>query len=515
MKHLKSQLILVLIILVFASFAIAVNYTTPMKVRKISLADNEIYPQIAQDKYYYHDAPYGWLSESGKYVSFSDTQKKYYYDFPEIGVKKEDLEPNSPILLRSMETSDYTFNNLRDRCLEIVSDLWLPIQYDRMGSYDISRWDLKQVALEYVNNIFSSKTARKELFNYSIRNFKKIENKYPNSWKQNMINKIDECFLFTKTYQTKRSNYINLSKMEWCGENPNGQTMNGDGYNNFAYKIGYYEAFIFRRIEVNKIPIQEINSYLMIMKNTLLESMSEKNYSNFKDVYINNEEIILSDLIVNGKGVTIKVWNKETSRKLIFSSFSHIKCLKEDGKNYYMIYQNGKGTLINSKLEIVNEITTKESLDREMLLDIYSPIGEVEIINSDENNKSVNSIIMTKKNGVYYIPAKVNGVPMQFVLDTGASVVSISITEALLLYKNGKLSKSDILGKQYFTDANGTISVGTKIILRNIKIGNKNIQNIEANIVHNTNAPLLIGQSVLERLGKITIDTNNKTLSFE
>jgi aspartyl protease family protein len=467
-----------------------------MNVRNISLTDNEIFPEIAEDKYYFHNAPYNWLNENGKF-----------------GITKEDLEPNSPILLRSIATSEYSFNDFKDNCLEMLDNLELPIKYERMGSYEISRWDLEAVALEYINNIFSSKMARKELFNYAIRNFKKIENKYPNSWKQNMINKIDECFLFTKTYQTKRSNYINLSKMEWCGENPNGQ-MRSD-YNGFAYKIGYFESFIFRRIEYNKIPIQEINSYLMIMKTTLLESLSENNYSNYKDVYINNGEIILSDLLVNGKGVTIKIWNKATNKQLSFNSFSHIKCLQEDGKNYYMIYQNGKGTLINSKLEIVNETITKKSLDRDMLLDIYCPIGKVETINSAGDNKTGNRVNMIKKNGVFYIPTLVNGIPMQFIFDTGASVVSISLTEALFLFKNGKLAKSDILGKQYFSDAKGEISVGTKIILREIKIGNKTIKNIEASIVNNTNAPLLIGQSALEKLGKITFDTNNKILSFD
>jgi len=482
MKYLKTKLLICLIVLVTASFTLLYNYANPMKVKKISLEDNEIFPEIANDKYYYHDAPYGWLSENGEYVYFSETNRQYKYEPIKFGIKKEDLESNSPILLRSIESSGYSFNDLRDYCLKMFDDLWLPIQYERLGG-EFLDFDLQEVFLEYINNVFSSKLARKELFNYSIRNFKKIENKFPNSWKQNMINKIDECFLFTKNYQSNRNNYINLSNMEWCGENPNGQMLNG--YNGFAYKIGYYESFIFRRIEFNKIPIQEINSYLIILKNTLLESMSEKNHSNYKDVYINNGEIILSDLLVNGDGVTIKVWNKSTNKQLIFSSFSHIKCLKEDDNNYYLIYQNGKGTLINSKLEIINKTTTKESLNRDMLLDIYLPIGEVETIYQDNKNKSGNNINMTKKNGVYYIPTIVNGIPMQFILDTGASVVSISITEALFLLKNGKLAKSDVLGKQYFSDANGKISVGTKIILREIKIGNKTIKNIEATIVNN------------------------------
>ena len=510
MKYLKTHFFLTTIILILTSFTILVDYSNPMKVKKITLADNEIYPQIAQNKYYYHQAPYNWLNNDGKYNIYNEGEL-YFENLEKFGINKEDLEPNSPILLRSIATSEYSFNDFRDNCIEMVDDLWLPIQYERLGSSDFN-WDMEKVALEYINNIFSSKIARKELFNYAIRNFKRIENKYPNSWKQNMINKIDECFLFTKTYQTKRINYINLSKMDWCGENPNGQMVSGG--NGFAYKIGYYESFIFRRIEYNKIPIQEINSYLMIMKTTLLESMGENKYSNYKDVYINNGEIILSDLIVNGKGVKIRVWNKVTDKKLYFNSFSHIKCLKEDGENYYMIYQNGKGTLINSRLETINETITKKSLDRDMLLDIYSPIGKVETINPNLSN-SINRIKMVKKDGVYYIPTEVNGVPMQFILDTGAAVVSISLTEALFLYKNGKLTKSDILGKQYFSDAKGEISVGTKIILREIKIGNKIINNIEASIVNNTNAPLLIGQSALEKLGKITFDTNTKTMSFE
>ena len=58
---------------------------------------------------------------------------------------------------------------------------------------------------------------------------------------------------------------------------------------------------------------------------------------------------------------------------------------------------------------------------------------------------------------------------MEFVYDTGASSVSISLAEAMYLSKNGKLAKSDFMGNQYFTDANGDISEGTKIILREIK----------------------------------------------
>lgn len=56
-------------------------------------------------------------------------------------------------------------------------------------------------------------------------------------------------------------------------------------------------------------------------------------------------------------------------------------------------------------------------------------------------------IKMTKENGVYKIPVLINGLNMVFIFDTGAGLISISNVEASYLYKQGKLTKEDILGK--------------------------------------------------------------------
>mgnify|MGYP002776377742 CR=1 FL=1 len=42
-------------------------------------------------------------------------------------------------------------------------------------------------------------------------------------------------------------------------------------------------------------------------------------------------------------------------------------------------------------------------------------------------------IIMNKENGVYTVPCKINGLSLKFIFDTGASDVSISLTEAMFL----------------------------------------------------------------------------------
>ena len=121
-------------------------------------------------------------------------------------------------------------------------------------------------------------------------------------------------------------------------------------------------------------------------------------------------------------------------------------------------------------------------------------------------------IKMEKSGGIYLIPCKVNGLPLKFIFDTGASDVSISLTEALFMLKNGYLKESDIKGTVYYSIANGEIEEGTKINIQKIEVGKQTLYNVEASIVHSTEAPLLFGQSAMERFGKFTMDYSNSNL---
>jgi clan AA aspartic protease (TIGR02281 family) len=117
-------------------------------------------------------------------------------------------------------------------------------------------------------------------------------------------------------------------------------------------------------------------------------------------------------------------------------------------------------------------------------------------------------IKMEKVNGVYKIPCEVNGIKMKFVLDTGASDVTISGTEASFLIKQGLISKEDVIGKKNYRLADGSISEGTKIRINNIKIGDINIKDVTVAVIENPNAPLLLGQSLMSRLGSFEIEGN-------
>ena len=124
----------------------------------------------------------------------------------------------------------------------------------------------------------------------------------------------------------------------------------------------------------------------------------------------------------------------------------------------------------------------------------------------------VEEIPFTKEGGVCKVKCAINGLPLHFIFDTGATDVSISSVEDTFMAKNDFLSSSDIIGKQNYQTADGNITEGTIINLKDVKLGSLHLNNIKASVVRNQAAPLLLGQSVLSKLGKIEIDNTKKVL---
>ena len=122
-------------------------------------------------------------------------------------------------------------------------------------------------------------------------------------------------------------------------------------------------------------------------------------------------------------------------------------------------------------------------------------------------------VTMEKHGNVYYIPGKVNGLSMKFIFDTGASEVSLSLAEAVFMLKNGYLKESELGDKVYSQIANGDVVENTKVILRNIEIEGINISNVSALISNTLDAPLLLGQSAIQKLGPIQLNGNILTIA--
>ena len=120
----------------------------------------------------------------------------------------------------------------------------------------------------------------------------------------------------------------------------------------------------------------------------------------------------------------------------------------------------------------------------------------------------------TKDGGVTKVRCTINELPLHFVFDTGAADVTISMTEANFMLKNDYIKPSDIIGSARYMDANGYISEGTVINLRKVDFGGLELDNVRASVISNQKAPLLLGQSVLGRLGSIEIDNPGMKLKI-
>ena len=114
-------------------------------------------------------------------------------------------------------------------------------------------------------------------------------------------------------------------------------------------------------------------------------------------------------------------------------------------------------------------------------------------------------IQMEKDGGVYKIPCEINGLRLKLIFDTGASNVCISESIAVMMLENGYLEKEDIKGSGSSIVADGRIVDNTHINIKSLKIGELTLNNVEAVVMHHQSAPLLLGQSAIQKLGNISI----------
>ena len=150
----------------------------------------------------------------------------------------------------------------------------------------------------------------------------------------------------------------------------------------------------------------------------------------------------------------------------------------------------------------------------------YTEINDID--SNDENTESLTTenticVPFEERNGVKYLEVKLNDtftIPM--ILDSGCSGTLISVAEAQHLYSKGVLTEDDFLGTARQVIADGSVVENMVVNLRQIVIGGKiTCPNVEAIVSSNTQAPLLLGNEVLNRTASYTIDNQSHTINFK
>lgn len=114
---------------------------------------------------------------------------------------------------------------------------------------------------------------------------------------------------------------------------------------------------------------------------------------------------------------------------------------------------------------------------------------------------------MVREGGTYAVPVQINGMlTLNFVVDSGASDVSIPADVFGTLMRTGTVTKDDMIGKAKYTLADGSVKEATTFRIRSLKVGQVSLENVQASVAEAA-GPLLLGMSFLGRFPSFSIDT--------
>ena len=103
-------------------------------------------------------------------------------------------------------------------------------------------------------------------------------------------------------------------------------------------------------------------------------------------------------------------------------------------------------------------------------------------------------VLFADAGGHFIAEGQINAQPVRFVVDTGASLVSMSVTDAERLgidFHKGTAA--------FMKTANGTVGAW-RLRLDSVRVGDIQLYNVEAAVIQNQDMPVLLGMSFLNRM---------------
>ena len=126
---------------------------------------------------------------------------------------------------------------------------------------------------------------------------------------------------------------------------------------------------------------------------------------------------------------------------------------------------------------------------------------------SRDYSVSANSVRLERQDdGHFYAKAQVNGANVNFMVDTGASGIALSTSDARRAGLQFSKSEFEVVGR----GASGPVE-GKYVTLDRVRLGNKSVEDTEAVILDGGDQSLL-GQSFLQQFGSVEIKGDTMVL---
>lgn len=123
-----------------------------------------------------------------------------------------------------------------------------------------------------------------------------------------------------------------------------------------------------------------------------------------------------------------------------------------------------------------------------------------------ESSTARQTILDRQENGHFYVDAVVNDLPVRFVVDTGASLVALTVSDAERLGIPFSERDFTVIGR----GASGDVR-GTEVTLERVSLDGKSVSEVRAMICEGLDISLL-GQNFLSRLGTMHVQGDQMIL---
>ncbi|MDR2556364.1 MAG: OmpA family protein, partial [Bacteroidales bacterium] len=108
----------------------------------------------------------------------------------------------------------------------------------------------------------------------------------------------------------------------------------------------------------------------------------------------------------------------------------------------------------------------------------------------------------------------VNGIGLRAVLMEKVKNANISTNACLRLLQLGKLGKSDFKNSEKAMNEDGEVLVGQKVTLRDIRVGQFYLYDVELTTAEETPADIVFNKALMEKIGGYKIDTKNRNIEI-
>jgi clan AA aspartic protease (TIGR02281 family) len=163
----------------------------------------------------------------------------------------------------------------------------------------------------------------------------------------------------------------------------------------------------------------------------------------------------------------------------------------------------------------IAKVVFQKSADGQTMLDKAFDVWNAPASGSSVPADRAIVVSLESVGGAFMVPVTINGqLTLKFVIDSGASDVSIPADVVSTLVRTETITDADFIGQQSYQMADGSTVPSERFLIRSLKVGDTTLTNVTAAIAP-VKAGLLLGQSFLGRFKSWSIDNQRRVLMLQ